>query len=538
MTNNKGDGSRYKRNIYVLSFAFFCVFTAFSTIQNLEGSVVGGHCSDCTEYCWAGNPNCTDDSVDKTFDNSKSVCSWTDPQGVMYCAKFGGECKSDCPNNDGGNSFIVSNTTKSFGKPSFDTCSASSNVGAIAIGILYATFTLCCLVGPYVVDYLGSKWSVVSAFVIFSVFCVANVLVASDPGNTTLQWGILVPSSAAVGFAASFLWTAQGAYVATNAEKYAQALGLEKKAAMGSFMGIFWGFFQATQIAGNLAASLLLDKAGWSTTALMLFYLCFAGAGTAVAAFFIGSVKSDSNDEEEGSDDEEEVKQKKTLKESLNGMIDIIKDKRMVLLIPIMMYNGFEQGFAWGDFTSNWVKPGVGLANIGYVMAAFGAADVIGSISFGKLSDKVGRFPVMTLGVIFQGSILALLKSVTVDNCDKKYSVLIISACCWGFGDACWNTQISCILAEVFGSRKEDAFSNFKLWQSLMTSAVFFLNFDASLLSKDTTLYLLMGLLSIAYISYAAAHFIYGLKGSEDEVCFFFFFFFLYRRSRRRNYSD
>eukprot|EP01060_Flectonema_neradi_P012038 TRINITY_DN18965_c0_g1_i1.p1 TRINITY_DN18965_c0_g1~~TRINITY_DN18965_c0_g1_i1.p1 ORF type:complete len:538 (+),score=92.90 TRINITY_DN18965_c0_g1_i1:78-1691(+) len=517
----KGDGSKYKRNIYILSLAFFCVFTAFSTIQNLEGSVVGGHCSDCVQFCWDGNPECKDANVDSVFSNSKAVCSWTDPAGVKYCAKFGGACKSDCPNNDGGYYFNVSNKTGSYGQPEFDTCSASSNVGAIAIGILYATFTLCCLIGPFVVDYLGSKWSVVSAFVIFSVFCVANVLVASDPGSTGLQWGLLVPSSAAVGFAASFLWTAQGAYVATNAERYAHANGLEKKAAMGSFMGIFWGFFQATQIAGNLAASLLLDKANWSTTALMLFYLCFAGVGTGVA-LFIGSVKPvkvGDCEESDGaeSDAESEPKERKSFRESLSGMIDIIQDKRMVLLIPIMMYNGFEQGFAWGDFTSNWVKPGVGLANIGYVMAAFGAADVIGSITFGKLSDRIGRFPVMTMGVLFQGSILALLKNVAVENCDKKYSVLIISACCWGFGDACWNTQLSCILAEVFGSRKEDAFSNLKLWQSLMTSAVFFLNFDASLLSKDTTLYLLMGLLGFSYLCYTFAHFKYDLQKAADE---------------------
>eukprot|EP01059_Diplonema_ambulator_P015123 TRINITY_DN2621_c1_g4_i2.p1 TRINITY_DN2621_c1_g4~~TRINITY_DN2621_c1_g4_i2.p1 ORF type:complete len:205 (+),score=83.28 TRINITY_DN2621_c1_g4_i2:106-720(+) len=199
-------------------------------------------------------------------------------------------------------------------------------------------------------------------------------------------------------------------------------------------------------------------------------------------------------------------------------MVSLWKDPRMLYLIPLIMYNGMEQGFIWGDFTSNWVKPSVGLENIGYVMAAFGATDALGSFILGKVSDITGRFPIMTLGALCQLTVIIILVIVDVGNCDKKYFILILSAFLWGIGDAVWNTQISSILGEVFTKEKDNAFSNLKLWQSLMTSVMFFLNFDASLLSQNLTLYLVLGLLIIGYSSYLCGHMTIGFRAEEERA--------------------
>eukprot|EP01061_Rhynchopus_euleeides_P026345 TRINITY_DN4309_c0_g2_i1.p1 TRINITY_DN4309_c0_g2~~TRINITY_DN4309_c0_g2_i1.p1 ORF type:complete len:516 (+),score=163.79 TRINITY_DN4309_c0_g2_i1:71-1618(+) len=476
----------YKRNVYILSFAFFCVFTAFSAIQNLEASVVQQGCKGCSVACWSGDDECHDTHQDARPASKDLVCSYTAPTGAKYCSKYGGKCDSTCPNNDGGWPLSIdvwngtSNTTIS---PQFDECGANSNVGSVAIGILYAVFTLCCLVGPYIVEYLGAKWSIATAFLIFSFFCGANFAVALWPDTTALQWGALVPSSALVGVAASFLWTAQGAYVTINANKYAQSLNMDKEAVLGTFYGIFFGFFQATQISGNLAASLLLDKAGWSHSALMLFYLCFAGGGTLFSVVMIPNVSDVdddyvSEDEEVTSDHSSVLEVKRSLRDSIAGMVGIWRDPRMSLLIPVILYTGMEQGFMWGSFTANWVKPSLGTEKIGYVMAAFGACDVVGSVIFGRLSDVVGRFPIITFGALCQLSVVVYLHQLSVGDCDEKWAALLVSAGLWGFGDAVWNTQLSCILGEVFVDRKEDAFSNMKLWQSLATSIIFFLGFN------------------------------------------------------------
>jgi MFS family permease len=44
------------------------------------------------------------------------------------------------------------------------------------------------------------------------------------------------------------------------------------------------------------------------------------------------------------------------------------------------------------------VKPALGLNNIGFVMAFFGATDALASFGIGKLSDKLGRTTVMGIG--------------------------------------------------------------------------------------------------------------------------------------------
>ena len=84
------------------------------------------------------------------------------------------------------------------------------DVGFISISVLYFVFMLACLGTPVIVSVLGSRWSIVVAFLCFVLFCIANVLVANAPTNVALAWGSLVPTGALTGFAASFLWTAQG----------------------------------------------------------------------------------------------------------------------------------------------------------------------------------------------------------------------------------------------------------------------------------------------------------------------------------------
>ena len=52
---------------------------------------------------------------------------------------------------------------------------------------------------------------------------------------------------------------------------------------MGDANGLFWAFFQATQISGNLLPAVLLNQ-GASNTAVFLVYLGFAICGTFVSS--------------------------------------------------------------------------------------------------------------------------------------------------------------------------------------------------------------------------------------------------------------
>jgi len=60
----------------------------------------------------------------------------------------------------------------------------------------------------------------------------------------------------------------------------------------------------------------------------------------------------------------------------------------MILLAPLMAFNGMELGFVWGEFTTNFVRESLGENSIGYVMGIFGAVNVVSSYGIGRLSDR------------------------------------------------------------------------------------------------------------------------------------------------------
>ena len=66
--------------------------------------------------------------------------------------------------------------------------------------------------------------------------------------------------------------------------------------------------------------------------------------------------------------------------------------RRMVVLAPLMLFNGIQQGFTSSEFTTNFIRESLGEASIGYVMAVFGATNVLFSIGIGRLADKLTSF--------------------------------------------------------------------------------------------------------------------------------------------------
>jgi hypothetical protein len=178
-------------------------------------------------------------------------------------------------------------------------------LGSATIGLLYAVFAASCLLGPALVARLGERASLVLGFAAISFFCVAYVLAATDGGNTTLNWPLLLLAGVAVGFAASPIWVAQGSFITAQAKLWSKAdpparranphrvgsaahAAAEEAAAasiprMGEANAIFFVCFQATQISGNLLPSLLLHG-GATDVQVFLVYLCFAAAGTLVAS--------------------------------------------------------------------------------------------------------------------------------------------------------------------------------------------------------------------------------------------------------------
>ena len=59
----------------------------------------------------------------------------------------------------------------------------------------------------------------------------------------------------------------------------------------------------------------------------------------------------------------------------------------------------------------------------------------------GKVSDLVGRGPVLVLGTLCQLGVSITLLIIDVPK--DSWTLLILFAAVWGIGDATWNTQIT-----------------------------------------------------------------------------------------------
>lgn len=384
--------------------------------------------------------------------------------------------------------------------------------GTISVSVLYFVFAASCIGGPAVVDKLGPRWSLFTAFLCLFAFCLANLVAihfppsddaATNKHNNTIKYAALVPTAALVGIAASFLWTAQGSYLTTAAERYALASNKPSKSALGLFNGVFWGFFQLTQITGNLLEP-VIHKLTDSNTDVFLVYSVFGLIGALLILFLPTLAKEipGSADPEAG-DVDEDKEDDKPLMEKFREVWSLWGDHRMQILIPVILLSGFEQGFMWNDFTTHYVKPVMWRyghsTDLGYIMAIFGAADAGASLLMGKLSDVIGRIPVLTIGTACQATVIAMfiihgappalphplpdtVPPGAADVVPAFYSwaghwgVLSFAAVLWGIGDAVWNTQLSAILGDWLSEVKGPAFANFKLWQSLSIAACFLYN--------------------------------------------------------------
>lgn len=418
------------------------------------------------------------------------------------------------------------------------------SLGSATIGVLYCVFATSCLVGPAFVARIGNARSLTFGFGCMVFFCVAYVVASNDHDNPNVNWPILLLAGSAVGFAASPIWVAQGAYITQMAKLWSAAdpppgetdasgalIKTEEGTIprMGDANGLFWACFQATQISGNLLPSVMLG-AGASNTAVFLVYLGFAVCGTVVASMLRSppaeAVSHDAADEV-------------PVMESVRGMVDAWSNPRMYSLIPIIMYSGLEMGFIWGDFTSNYVKPTLGKAKIGYVMCIFGCADIMFSYIFGKISDmpRIGRMPVLAAGALAQLAIMIVALSMKLPDCDAATTLsghdysdgacldyyqglhkisptsvpdygtttswwvkLVLMAFVWSIGDAAWNTQLNSIISETFTEDPAPGFANLKLWQSAMTGAAFFYNTSISASDK---LYIMLAVLGIGALGMA-----------------------------------
>lgn len=382
-------------------------------------------------------------------------------------------------------------------------------------------------VPSFLLNRLGSKMTLVTAFAVYITYMFANYLP---------EYYSLLPASILTGIAGSCLWAAKCVYITESGIKYAKLNIEAQNIVIVRFFGIFFMVVHLSQVAGNVLTSFLLTNVFGTPRKLLdqvdptcghgfidnisnlslqaqrnlerpspeaflsivTVNLCCSFIALLIVVLFLNALKKD---------EATKTKAPHFTLDVLKLTLKNLRRPKPLLLVPLTVFNGLEQAFAVGLYTKAYVGCGLGLDNIGYVMAAFGVADAICSLVFGPLIKLFGRMPLFIFGGVINMIMIITLMIWPLNPGDSPLFYVIAGI--WGMADGVWNTQINGFWVALVGKHSlEVAFANYRFWISLGLAIGF-------LLMRFTTITLYLG---IAFVVLLIGMFDYCLIELYDPL--------------------
>ncbi|XP_068610073.1 protein unc-93 homolog A [Brachionichthys hirsutus] len=391
---------------------------------------------------------------------------------------------------------------------------AAEGMGVASLSVIYASIIVSSMfLPPIMIKNLGCKWTIVAGMACYVSYSFGNL----HPG-----WYTLIPTSVILGLGGSPLWSAKCTYLTISGNTQAAKDGKKGSDVINQYFGIFFFIFQSSAVWGNLMSSLIfgqdtsiadipeeqlracgaadcgLNVSSNSTSSRPAQKLvwtlvgCYIGVG--VLAMLIIAVFLDNIDGEQAS---QFRGRKEPFFHTFLATFRLLKDWRLVTLIPLTMYSGFEQSFLAGEYTKNYVTCALGIHFVGYVMMCFGATNSLCSFLFGRLARYTGRAPLFLLGALVNfACIIALLLWRPDPN---QLPIFFVFPALWGMADAVWQTQTNALYGILFPKDKEAAFANYRMWESLGFVIAFAYS---TFLCLEYKLYILLAVLLLTSVTY------------------------------------
>ncbi|XP_061756869.1 protein unc-93 homolog A isoform X3 [Nerophis ophidion] len=406
---------------------------------------------------------------------------------------------------------------------------AEEGMGVTSLSVIYASIIISSMfLPPIMIKNLGCKWTIVAGMACYVSYSFGNLY----PG-----WYTLIPTSVILGLGGSPLWSAKCTYLTISGNVQAAKEGKKGSDVINQYFGIFFFIFQSSAVWGNLMSSLIfgqdtniahiseeklqfcgaadcgLNITSNSTTTRpaqeLVFTLvgCYIGVG--VLAMLIVAIFLDNIDREQTS---EFRGNREPFCHTFLATFRLLKDWRLLMLIPLTMYSGFEQSFLSGEYTKNYVTCALGIHYVGFVMMCFGASNSLFSFLFGRLARKTGRTALFLLAAVANfACIIALL--FWRPHPDQLWVFFVFPAL-WGMADAVWQTQTNALYGILFPQASEAAFANYRMWESLGFVIAFAYS---TFLCLEYKLYILLSVLLLTMVTYPVVEY-HHHKNPTPEV--------------------
>ncbi|XP_076353991.1 protein unc-93 homolog A-like [Tachypleus tridentatus] len=398
------------------------------------------------------------------------------------------------------------------------TLNSEDGIGVVSQSVIYGALIVSSLFLPaIVIKKLGCKRTMVLAMLCYTPYIAANFYP---------HWGTLIPSALILGLGAAPLWSAKCTYLNEIGFRYTEMVKETEDTIIVRFFGIFFMFFQSTQIWGNLISYFVLRPENETmylvndsdaslafcgsdfcnqvespnlvrpedTKVYMLIgiYLASAVCGAILIGLFLDPLKREF----------QEFDEKLTGVRLLLATLKHLRNPYQIVIIPLTIYSGLEQAFFLSDYTKAFIACSWGIHRIGFVLICFGVVNAVVSLLSGPLVKLVSRLPIFVTAALANLGITITLLYWKPNS--SQTTVLLALAGIWGFSDAVWQTQINAFYGILFKKNEEAAFSNYRLWESIGFSMAFAYS---NYLCVNVKIYILIGFLVLGITGYVAIEF-------------------------------
>lgn len=306
------------------------------------------------------------------------------------------------------------------------------------------------------------------------------------PVPLLLMWA---PSWGWVIFANVLLGVNQGLAWSTTVIMKIDLAGPERRGfAMGLNEAAGYGAVAATALATGYIA----DRYGLRPEPFFLG-LAYAGLGLGLSVFFVKETQSHAQLEakvamarsEAGPDDLE------------SGEIFALttwNEKALSACSQAGMVNNLNDGLAWGLFPILFAAHGLGIGRIGILAAIYPAVWGLGQLYTGGLSDRVGRKPLIVIGMLTQAVAIAWMAAVS------SFSAWIVGAALLGAGTALvYPTLLAAISDVAHPSWRARAVGTYRFWRDAgFVVGALLAGVVADVVSLDAAIYSVAGLTALS----------------------------------------
>ncbi|EEC47504.1 predicted protein [Phaeodactylum tricornutum CCAP 1055/1] len=338
--------------------------------------------------------------------------------------------------------------------------------GAWQSGILYLTYTGSAIMGAtYVVKKLGARNSLIAGMLLYCCYvgCFWLATVWTEQERAAAYIGAAIG-----GVGAGFLWTAQGAYFSKASEEHARQLDQSTSLSTSYLAGIFAFIYLGEEVLLRSLSTLVLEFSSVNWSSIFGTYSLLTIVSTA-GMVFIHKYPDDAPNEAASA----------WFKISAAGRL-LSQDPKMKYMIGLNAAFGFTSAFLNSYVNGEVVRVVLDDTDskyIGALTAWLSGVAAIMSLVFGKVTQKTGKGPILTLGALcFCFVALPFLIQPDLQRWNGAWLILIYTL--HGTGRATFEGTLKATFADYFSYEKEGAFANIILQNGLSSAIGYVLTFN------------------------------------------------------------